>query len=240
MAMLRHHRPRLFVQRLYLWACERLYRELAWSYDSVSWLVSLGAWTRWRATALPHVRGDRILEIGFGTGALLATLAEQYDFVVGLELSSAMHMQSARKLARLGLAVPRLQAPTQQMPFVAGTFDTIISTFPSNYIVNPATLRECERVLCPPTATQPGGRLVVVLGVSSPRSLWSLLMRTLASPASPTSDPDPLLAYFAAAGLRATMVDERQGKTIVHLILAEVHRDIGNFADERAAEHTCL
>lgn len=227
----------VILQRLYLWACERLYHELAWSYDSVSYLVSLGAWSSWRAAALPHARGDHTLEIGFGTGSLLATLAEQRGFVVGLELSPAMHMQTARKFARLGLTVPRLQAPTQQMPFRSGTFDTIISTFPSNYIVDPATLRECARILRQPTATQPGGRLVVVLGVASPRSLWSLITRIFASTApAPVTKTDPLLAHFAAAGLCATVVDERQGDTIVHLIVAEPHRAIDNFTDERVTD----
>jgi len=32
------------VGRLYVWATERLYQELAWAYDGVSWLVSLGHW----------------------------------------------------------------------------------------------------------------------------------------------------------------------------------------------------
>jgi hypothetical protein len=32
---------------LYLWLAERLYHELAWAYDGISWLVSLGAWSRY-------------------------------------------------------------------------------------------------------------------------------------------------------------------------------------------------
>jgi ubiquinone/menaquinone biosynthesis C-methylase UbiE len=210
------------LQRLYLWACERLYAELAWSYDSVSWLVSFGAWDRWRTTALTYARGERILEIGFGTGSLLATLAAQARPVIGLELSPAMQRQAGRKLARLGLHVPRVQAPTQQMPFAGGTFDTILSTFPSGYIVDPATLRECARVLRQPTPTQPGGRLVVVMSVAAPQSLWSLIMRWLApTDRSLATRADPLLARFAAAGLHATRVNDQQGATLVHLILAE-------------------
>jgi len=212
----------MIIQRLYLWACERLYRELAWSYDSVSWLVSWGAWSRWRAVALTYVRGERILEIGFGTGSLLATLAEEYSAVVGLELSSAMHTQTARKLARLNLSPPRVQAPSQQMPFAAGSFDTIIATFPSNYILDPATLRECARVLRPPTASAPGGQLVVVMGVSAPNSPWGLLLRLLAATnPSPAATTDPLLAPFAAAGLHATALQRQAQGTIIHLLLAE-------------------
>ena len=32
------------IVRSYIWLTERLYHELAWTYDPVSWLVSLGQW----------------------------------------------------------------------------------------------------------------------------------------------------------------------------------------------------
>ncbi len=208
-------------QRLYLWACERLYAELAWSYDLVSWLVSWGAWTQWRAAALTHIHGTRVLEIGFGTGTLLTTLAQQGYQVTGLELSAAMHVQTARKLARHHLAVPRVQAPTQQMPFVGGTFDTIISTFPSGYIVEPATLRECARLLRPPTAVSPGGRLVIVMGVANAQTPWGLLLQWIAPPSAAVDEQaERLRRHFTAAGLQAQFLAKRQATATVNLIIA--------------------
>lgn len=96
----------MVLQRLYAWACERLYAELAWSYDWVSWWVSFGYWAQWRALALAYVQGPRLLELGFGTGELLPKLAVLTPLTVGLELSPAMHWQARHKLARHGLTSP--------------------------------------------------------------------------------------------------------------------------------------
>lgn len=147
--------------RLYLWAAAQLYGRLAWAYDAVSWLVSLGRWSRWRRQALDHVQG-RVLELGFGTGDLLLEMARCGLEVVGLDPSAAMHRIAARKLAREGLSTPRVQAVAQAMPFPDGSFDTVVATFPSEYIADLATWREVARLLRP----SPGGGRWVVVGAS--------------------------------------------------------------------------
>jgi ubiquinone/menaquinone biosynthesis C-methylase UbiE len=144
------------LRSLYLWACERLYHELAPGYDVISRLVSVGAWPAWRRSVLPHIIGPRLLEIGFGTGELLAELAELPSIQVsGLELSPQMQAVTARRLAYGTGFVPRVQASASTMPLAAGCFDTIVSTFPAPYILDAATLSECARVL------HQGGRLVI-------------------------------------------------------------------------------
>jgi phosphatidylethanolamine/phosphatidyl-N-methylethanolamine N-methyltransferase len=150
--------------RLYLWATYRLYDELAWAYDWVSWLVSLGHWSLWRQSALGHVEGQQVLETGFGTGELLIEMVGHGLDVVGLEMSPAMHRVTGRKLGRRGVIVPRVLGPVQRMPFADGCFDTIVSTFPSGYILEAAALEEIARLLRPPdpAGSPSGGRLVVV------------------------------------------------------------------------------
>ncbi|MBN2004148.1 MAG: methyltransferase domain-containing protein [Anaerolineae bacterium] len=141
--------------RLYAWATERLYYELAWTYDTVSWWVSLGHWDRWRRQALDHAGGGRVLEVGFGTGELLLEMKRRGWNVWGLDLSPAMQRVTARKLRRRALTLPRVRARTQTLPFGDGRFDAVVSTFPAPYILHPDTLREIARTLAP------GGRLVI-------------------------------------------------------------------------------
>jgi ubiquinone/menaquinone biosynthesis C-methylase UbiE len=154
----------MMVRWLYRWACRRLYNELAWIYDPVSWLVSLGMWSAWRQAALDYVAGPRVLEVGFGTGELLLSLARRELDLFGLEISPAMQRIAAAKLDRHRVRAARIQGAVQWMPFPTGFFDCIVSTFPAEFILDPAAHRECARLLrSPDLATgQPGGRLVVV------------------------------------------------------------------------------
>ena len=170
--------------RLYRWATLRLYDELAWAYDAVAWVVSLGHWARWRREALAVLAPElgyqgRILELGFGTGVLLLDMARQGRHAVGLDSSLSMHRVSGRKLRRNRLSMPRVLARAQAMPFADASFDAVLSTFPAEYILSPQTLHEAARVLRIPDPAQgrPGGMLVIAGLCFETDSPW---LRTLA------------------------------------------------------------
>ncbi len=150
---------------------DRLYDQLAWAYDGISWLVSLGRWSAWRQAALHYVQGTRLLEIGCGTGRLLTPLAQRGRWVCGGDLSRPMLRQSRR---RAGRSAALCQLRAQALPFAAATFDAVICTFPSDYIRHRETWAEFERVL------RRGGRVVVVYGVSvGRRTLAQRVVRVL-------------------------------------------------------------
>ncbi len=132
----------------YVWLTERLYNELAWAYDSVSWVISGGKWATWRKEVLTHITGKRVLELGFGTGELLIALHRCGLTAYGLEKSQAMHKITSRKLQQQGiLGIPRVCGLAQHLPYPSEYFDTVVATFPSGYVFDPSTLTEVKRVL---------------------------------------------------------------------------------------------
>ena len=211
-----------FVKRCYGWACERLYAELAGSYNLISWLVSFGQWDRWRTLALDHLQGGRVLELGFGTGELLPHLAARTILTVGLDLSSAMHSQAKRKLFKNRLFLPLVQARSQTLPFADQSFDTVIATFPAPYILEPSTVAECMRVLAAPLSTgSGGGRLVIVgLWVTTSQPAWERWLPLFYG--RPTQAVlDHLVTRLTTAGFCPTLSERQVGRFNVGIIVAE-------------------
>ena len=130
-----------------------LYNEMAWTYGLVSWGVSLGQWRQWQLAALPFVQGRRVLELGHGPGHMLLALQNQRFDVVGLDLSPTMGRQAQKRMQR---TVPLVRGRAPELPFGTAVFDTILATFPTDYIVDPHTLAAAHRVL------RGDGRLVIV------------------------------------------------------------------------------
>lgn len=133
-----------------------LYNQMAWSYDTVSAVVSAGKWRDWQRAAQPFVRGARVLELGHGPGHTLLDLQRSGFQVTGLDLSPTMGRMARRRGQAEGQTLDVVRGRAQTLPFAAAAFDTVLSLFPTPYVVDPATLQEVHRVLVP------GGRLVVL------------------------------------------------------------------------------
>ncbi len=138
-----------------------LYNEFAFTYDMVSKVVSLGAWRCWQRAALKHLpppSEGAILEIAHGTGDLQLDLHAGGWRAVGLDLSPTMGRIARAKLARHGVPAPLVRGRSDALPFADGTVAGVVSTFPSEFISAPGTLREVGRVL------RRGGVFVIVPG----------------------------------------------------------------------------
>lgn len=133
-----------------------LYGPFAWTYDAVAWAVSRGKWTAWGAAVLPLIPGGPVLELAHGPGHLLVRMAQQGLRPVGMDLSPQMGALARRRLRRAGLPPRLVRARAQRLPFRDGTFRAVVATFPTEFILEPATAREAARVL------SPGGTVVVV------------------------------------------------------------------------------
>lgn len=132
------------------------YHALAWTYDFVAAVVSIGRWKDWGRAALPHLRGKRVLEIGFGPGHLLVEMNRSGFQTAGLDESPQMIRQAKRNLSWNNLSVALSRGYAQFLPFASDSFDSVVSTFPSEYIADPRTLAEVRRVL------KEEGRFVIV------------------------------------------------------------------------------
>lgn len=149
------------------WFSQHLYTTLAWSYDLVAWLVSGGQWRRWQQPGIEGLPPGRVLELGPGPGHALCDLARSGRHAVGVDLSRQMVRQAARRLRRAGLPQRLARGRSQALPFASGGFDSALATFPSEYILDPETLREVARVLRPqgawiviPSARITGGGVI--------------------------------------------------------------------------------
>jgi ubiquinone/menaquinone biosynthesis C-methylase UbiE len=134
-----------------------LYHPFARAYDLVSWTVSLGRWKDWVESVLPFIEGKHILELGHGPGHLQRLLLDRNLLTVGLDESRQMGYLVKKHLHNNDYAQSNLiRGFGQILPFPADVFDTIVATFPTEYIFEERTLLEARRTL------KNGGRLVVL------------------------------------------------------------------------------
>lgn len=130
-----------------------LYHPFAFTYDLVAWVVSFGKWNDWVLSIFPFIEGTRILELGHGPGHLQRFLLDRGLSPVALDESTQMGRLAKRRLAGKHKLARGL---AQSLPFPTDHFDTVVSTFPSEYIFEAETLAEIRRVITP------AGRLVIL------------------------------------------------------------------------------
>lgn len=150
-----------------------LYHQFAFAYDLVAATVSFGHWKNWILEVIPFIEGNRTLEIGHGPGHLHRVLLSRGLVAVAMDESAPMARLAKCNLAKRNYASSNNSHPdslyrsgyaqsnltrglAQHLPFRDESFDTVIATFPAEYITDPHTLSEVKRCL------SDGGRFVVL------------------------------------------------------------------------------
>jgi ubiquinone/menaquinone biosynthesis C-methylase UbiE len=146
-----------------------LYHQFAWAYDLVAWVVSAGQWQNWVLSILGGLNGGRVLELGFGPGHLQVALHQKGANPVGIDLSTQMASIAFKNIQGVGFYPLLVNGYAQFLPFDNNCFDFIVTSFPTNFILDPLTLSEAFRVLKPggiltvlPLARPTGGSLISI------------------------------------------------------------------------------
>jgi len=107
---------------------------------------------------------DRVLEIGFGGGALLSALLDAGAQASGAEISEAMLERGKR---RFGEKVPLVQASAEALPLADAAIDKAVSVNSLYFWPDPAgAMAELARVI------RPDGRLVLCFELPEELRKW--------------------------------------------------------------------
>ncbi|HEX4825458.1 MAG TPA: methyltransferase domain-containing protein [Candidatus Polarisedimenticolaceae bacterium] len=152
---------------------ERVYGVLARVYDDFfDW--ALGPGRRRAVACLGVAPGDRVLEVGVGTGLSLPLYPKGCE-VVGIDISEPMLDRARARLGGLdGVRMRLLRMDARAIQFEDGYFDKVVAPYVVSVVPDPAAvLAEMARIC------RPGGTIIVVNRFLSRWRLFAALDRLL-------------------------------------------------------------
>jgi ubiquinone/menaquinone biosynthesis C-methylase UbiE len=135
---------------------QEIYDRESRTYDITQWPMEVLFLSRLRRRLWDQVQGQRILEVGVGTGRNLRHYPDQ-SRVVAVDLSPGMLRRAVKRADRVGRQVDFILADAERLPFREGAFDTISATCVFCSVPDPVQgLKELRRV------SRPGGTTLLL------------------------------------------------------------------------------
>ena len=163
-----------------------MFDEIAFRYDLMNKMLSVGIDKRWRRKALLELAGTnprRLLDVATGTAdvAIMATNILDPEEIIGIDISDGMLEMGLKKVKRLGLGnrIKLLNGDSETINFEDNSFDAVTVAFGVRNFENlEKGLSEIKRVL------KPRARLVVLEfskpKMAFPKTLYNLYMKVVA------------------------------------------------------------
>ncbi len=178
------------------------YDRLAPLYDRMATMAER-RFQPWREELWSQVEGQRILEVGVGTGKNMPYYPRGAQ-LTAIDLSGRMLAQAWKRAERDHIYVRLEQMDAQALAFERAEFDTAVATFVFCSVPDPVQgLRELARVV------RPGGRILLLDHVRLDRPVVGRLMDLL----------NPLVVRLMGANInRRTVENVRQAGLIIEKV----------------------
>ena len=193
------------------------YNRLAPVYDLQETILEHLAFSRWRERLWSQIVGNRVLEVGVGTGKNIPYHPADVQ-ITAIDLSEGMLAQAKRRAQKVASDTGLALADAQRLPFADDVFDAAVGTFVFCSVPDPVLgLQELSRVV------RHGGKIFLLEHVRVNKPVIGRLMDLL----------DPFVVRMMGphinrqtvqnvdqAGLGIDRVDELAPGGLVKLILA--------------------
>jgi ubiquinone/menaquinone biosynthesis C-methylase UbiE len=151
-------------------AVKRRYDRIAPVYDLMEGLVERSRYSRWRELVWSKVEGNRILEVGTGTGKNFPYYPADAE-ITAIDLSEKMLSRAWQKAKNQGIEIDLQRMDAQNMSFKDDMFDTVVATFVFCSVPIPIKgLEEIKRVC------KPCGKVLLLEHVLSANRVLAFLM----------------------------------------------------------------
>jgi ubiquinone/menaquinone biosynthesis C-methylase UbiE len=149
---------------------QAIFNRVAPYYDLIEYLPEMIAFSKWRQIIWQHVEGERILELGIGTGKNIPYFPDVSE-IHGCDISWNM-ISMAKKKEGISLSKAYITVMNvEELGYQDNTFDTVVGTFIICSVDRPMeTFEEIQRIC------KPGGKILFLENMRSKNKIVGILM----------------------------------------------------------------